>query len=196
LRNYYEIEGDTVKIRLDCKNGFDFWTLIDLVDLDKVNSTIPGKIYASYHASVFNYYAVYYTRDEDNQIKIKLLHRLIMDFPEFPYGVSHFDKDDTLDNRKRNLKTLTVEERNQSARNRVDNKSGIRGISWHKRTKAWRIYLTDYDGTYKYFGEYKDLDVAKAKTTAIKEEIATKRELLKKGEFTCLINVIKNQMNY
>ena len=46
-----------------------------------------------------------------------------------------------LDNRIENLRLATYAENQWNAKTRVDNKSGVKGVSWHKASQKWRAQI-------------------------------------------------------
>lgn len=80
----------------------------------------------------------------------------------------------TFDNRRHNLRIVTVAQNNMNASKRIDNTSGVTGVGWHKGIGRWRArinvngkevnlgYFDDFNDAVKarkeaeekYFGEY------------------------------------------
>ena len=87
----------------------------------------------------------------------KFLHRIIMDDPEGQF-IDHINRD-TLDNRKCNLRIVSRQENNMNQGMSKNNKSGITGVSWHKRDNKWRAHIM-----YKYklihLGNFDTLEAA------------------------------------
>lgn len=71
--------------------------------------------------------------------KIYKLHRLIFfyHYGYFPKIVDHIDGD-KINNRIENLREATISENAWNSKIRVTNKSGIKGISWDKKSNKWR----------------------------------------------------------
>tara|TARA_B110000858_G_C17394385_1_gene289643 strand:+ start:97 stop:492 length:396 start_codon:yes stop_codon:yes gene_type:complete len=65
-----------------------------------------------------------------------------------------------LDNRIENLRIATYAENQWNAKKRIDNKSGIKGISWHKASKSWRAQIKQNKILY-HLGLFKSLEDAK-----------------------------------
>lgn len=85
-----------------------------------------------------------------------------------------------LDNRKENLRICTSQQNQFNLKRRINNTSGYKGVSWHKKDKKWRarikadnkyIFLGNFDSKNKaakaydtaakqYFGEYARLNYA------------------------------------
>ena len=90
--------------------------------------------------------------------KSVLMQRFILD--EFdPYKIPDHDNRNRLDNRKRNLK---IADKSLNAVNtglRVNNTSGVTGVSWVKRLQLWRAYI-NYKGERIELGNYKNLNDA------------------------------------
>lgn len=79
------------------------------------------------------------------------VHRIIymMFYGYMPFEIDHIDRN-KLNNRIENLRSVTKSENVANQKIRIDNKSGIRGISWNNQNKKWlaskqqnnkRIYL-------------------------------------------------------
>lgn len=64
-----------------------------------------------------------------------LMHRAIMGCPQ-GLTVDHINHD-TLDNRKSNLRVCTQSQNNMNTRKYSNNKSGYKGVMWHKYSKRW-----------------------------------------------------------
>lgn len=94
--------------------------------------------------------------------KIYLLHRVIfaMHHGYMPKFVDHIDGN-TKNNRIENLRKATFNQNVQNSKIRINNKSGIKGISWDKNRKKWDA--TIHKDNKKYFlGRFDDLEVAKS----------------------------------
>lgn len=67
------------------------------------------------------------------------LHRFIMGVTDRNIIIDHINFN-TLDNRKSNLRIVTSAQNNQNRNGAQKNsKSGIRGVSWDKKTNKWRV---------------------------------------------------------
>jgi hypothetical protein len=97
------------------------------------------------------------------QIKRKnySVHRLIfmMHYGYLPEVVDHIDGN-RLNNSIENLRAATMQQNAQNSKLRKNNKSGIKGVSWHKKTNKWRVQIS-VNKKVVHFGEYFDLEVAK-----------------------------------
>lgn len=103
-----------------------------------------------------------------------LMHRLIMGHP-YNMVIDHIHGEKTRnDNRKFNLRICEQQENIMNCRTSKNNKSGVTGVSWHKRSNRWcayiminykKIHLGCFDSfedavkarknaENKYFGEY------------------------------------------
>ncbi len=83
-------------------------------------------------------------------------HRLVWLYVHgfMPEYIDHIDGNG-LNNKLVNLRPATSQENNQNVKRRIDNKSGITGVFWFKRTKKWMVYI----GTGKHrenIGYFKD----------------------------------------
>jgi HNH endonuclease len=101
--------------------------LIDDEDYDKVSG-----------------YKWYYSgRGYANTNKSIKMHRLIMDAP--PGMVVDHINGNTLDNRKANLRIVKQSTNIRNGKLRSNNKSGFKGVNYHKARKQWRAYImVDY----------------------------------------------------
>lgn len=69
--------------------------------------------------------------------------------------VVHYDHN-TLDNRKQNLRNVTISENQQNRIGpRRGSKSGIRGLAWDERNQDWIVNVKGV-----YHGRYRDIDIA------------------------------------
>ncbi len=69
-----------------------------------------------------------------------LMHRFIMNAKK-DQMIDHINRN-TLDNRKTNLRFCSSTENHANQTIRSDNKSGYKGVVWHKRIKKWQAGIT------------------------------------------------------
>ena len=107
------------------------------------------------------------------------LHKLIMG----DKGIVDHKNRNKLDNRKTNLRIVTHQENMCNKNISIRNKSGKRGVTWHKRAKAWEAKIQFKGKNYgiKYF---KSLEEA-IKYRESLEDIYFKNLLIKKGANPC-----------
>ena len=88
----------------------------------------------------------------------KILHRIIMDDPEGQF-IDHINRN-PLDNRRENLRIVSIQENCMNLSMKKTNKSGIAGVHWDKNANKWRAKLT-----YKYksinLGRFEKLEDAR-----------------------------------
>jgi len=102
--------------------------------------------------------------DGYNQVSFKnksyLLHRLIfmMFHGYMPLKVDHIDGN-TLNNCIENLRPVNQIQNQQNSKLRKSNTSGIKNVSFHKRTNKWRVQF-NVNGVSKYIGSFDDLELA------------------------------------
>ena len=152
----YTIDGDVTILHFVHK-GHEYNAYIDTDDLWKVkNHRLSWKIYSGKAQTTM------YVVSHDIR-----MHRLIMDCPK-GMVIDHIDGNG-LNNRKSNLRICTHAENCQNLHgvNPRNVTSGIRGVSWHKGDKRWRVRVA-----HKLIGEYKDIETAK------QVAIEARRELL------------------
>lgn len=66
---------------------------------------------------------------------------------------------DRKDNRILNLRIATKSQNNQNSKHRINNTSGHKGVTWHKRDKCWRVKCS-VNGVNHDVGAYKNLSDA------------------------------------
>lgn len=71
-----------------------------------------------------------------------LLHRLIFLYHtgEMPEYIDHIDGS-PWNNKIENLRACTLAQNQQNRRLGKDNKTGVKGVSWHKKNKKWRASI-------------------------------------------------------
>lgn len=89
-----------------------------------------------------------------NQYKEKIyFHRLIMNNPELQ--VDHINGN-TLDNRKENLRIVSIQDNMKNLKKKKDNTSGIRGVSYSNKTHKYKVDFT-YEKRRMYFKEFDNI---------------------------------------
>ena len=91
-----------------------------------------------------------------SKLHIKM-HRLIMQAKEGQF-IDH-KNGNGLDNRRSNLRLCTLSQNNQNFPLSISNKSGYKGVSWHKGAKRWRVTIK-LEKKQKSLGYYHDLKKA------------------------------------
>lgn len=101
------------------------------------------------------------TLRRDGKQRIILMHRAIMGGPD-GIEVDHINGDG-LDNRKRdktnNLRLATKSQNQCNSRNRADNTSGRKGVSWHKQRGKWAAQIA-LDGKKQHLGLFETIEQA------------------------------------
>ena len=116
--------------------------IIDLDDIDKVRQ---------YKWCLSN---DGYVHTSKNNIR---LHKLVKDCPE-DMIIDHINHN-ILDNRKENLRPCTYQQNMMNLSKRIDNSSGIAGVSWYKRSNKWRAQIKLNNKT-KHLGYYENIEEA------------------------------------
>jgi hypothetical protein len=87
--------------------------------------------------------------------RIELMHRIVMGCPA-GMQIDHINNN-PLDNRKRNLRICSCAENLKNSSMRPNNKSGYKGVCWHKSTKRWEAsVLCEGKKVRKYFNDKKE----------------------------------------
>lgn len=161
MKNKYKINGDTTTIYLDKRDGSVIKTKIDTEDLEKLRS-FNYKWGAAWDPRVPAYYArssVYDgLKDGKGTCRMVYLHRFVMDAEDGEY-IDHISRN-TLDNRKRNLRSITQSKnmQNRSGKN-SNNTSGYRNVSYVKAEGKYIVQL-QIDGKNKRLGKFDDVHEA------------------------------------
>lgn len=167
MKNDYEIRGETTVLFHKRIDGTIVESYISTKDLERVKE-IPGTW--SVGSTSDKRYS--YIRTKWNFVNGKRrcvnIHRWITNAPD-DRVVDHINHN-TRDNRRENIRVVTANINNQN-RNGAnhDSVTGIRGLYWHKRDKAYRVKLY-INGKYRHIGQSVDFEKAKKiAENAIKE---------------------------
>ena len=157
MKNQFDTKGDVTTIFLRRRDGTTIKTLIDTSDLPLAQE-FPNTWHAVWHEDIKNYYVCGNVKDQGARRGI-LLHRWLTDPPR---GIDVDHKyHDTLDNRRScNLRVVTKSQNQQNRKGlTVTNKSGTRGVYWHKTNKKWVARLI-LNNKYIHLGSFRDKDEA------------------------------------
>jgi hypothetical protein len=86
-----------------------------------------------------------------------MLHRFLMN-AEKGKVVDHIDND-SMNNRKSNLRVCLHKENSRNSKDRVNNSSGHKGVSWYKKNNKWMAYIM-VDKKHKTLGYFHDINDA------------------------------------
>jgi hypothetical protein len=154
MKNDYEVRGDKAVIFVR-RNERVLEFIIDAEDLEKTkkfpyrwsvkSATKEGRFYVS-------------TSDTENGIHHIYLHRFVIGAPKGSI-VDHINNN-TLDNRKNNLRIVTKSENGQNRKGVSKiNTSGIRGVGWNKFAGKWSAYCSE-NGKKKHLGYFEKVEDA------------------------------------
>lgn len=150
-------ENHVAKIELHRKKGDSFWAIIDLEDLERVQS-YPYAWYAKYQYLNKGFYvnASEYN-PETKQSRTVFLHQFIMDAKG--RTVDHINGD-TFDNRKSNLRIVEDSDNSKNRKSKnSNNTSGYRNVSWNKKDRKWVVQM-QIDKRHKTLGAFDDVHEA------------------------------------
>ncbi|MFL1672175.1 HNH endonuclease [Paenibacillus dendritiformis] len=141
MKNAYHIDGDVIKIFVKYRSDM-LVTMIDRDSFDVVNG---------YHGSWFvhknrhNLYVKMCLREKGKNV-YHFLHRVVNDCP--PGLVVDHINGDTLDNRKSNLRNVTLGEntKNRNGPNRDNKSTGVLGVYYRKDIDKFRAIIGHEDG--------------------------------------------------
>jgi hypothetical protein len=174
MKNKFEIRGNVTAIFLNRKDGTELETLISTSDLEKVME-FKNTWCATFNKNTNSFYVLGSLYSKEDKKKMILLHRFLLDDPN-GFLIDH-KNNDTLDNRRNNLRFATNSENQQNRKSaQRDNKSGVRGVYWNKHAKSWhaRIKLNGKCISVGYFKEITDAE--NAVTQARKQNMPYSKE--------------------
>lgn len=145
MKNKYEIRGDITVIFLLRRDKTVIETVIDTDDLPEVDA-FDGTWYASYDNRREYFYV---TMDRK-----RISHHLARELLNVPSGfvVDHINQN-TLDNRRSNLRIATIAENAQNQRLNRNSTSGIRGVYYRRDRDKWQASI-QLKGKKKFIGIY------------------------------------------
>lgn len=156
MKNKYEIRGDITVIFLQCKDGEVVETIIDTADFSKVNS-YGGTWHVKRDKRRANQCGSSYV-----YIEIKHAHhylsRVLLGAPK-GIVVDHINQN-TLNNRRSNLRAVTVAENGQNRKLNVNSTSNFPGVFYRTSRGRWEVSV-QFDKRRKYVGHYESFDEAK-----------------------------------
>lgn len=112
---------------------------VALIDDEDYKLVSQYKWHARWDKHTKSYYAATNVKKEDGGRTTLKMHRLIMN-AEKGKQVDHINHN-TLDNRKENLRLCTNSQNQHNQGKRINNTSGLKGISWYKRDEKWRARI-------------------------------------------------------
>jgi hypothetical protein len=159
---------NTKELIIDSPTHGKFTVLYDAEDHDKV-STYRWHVNKDNKKNKDKFYVVSHYCSDSEWVKRSdhpslrrkrhtiSIHRLVMDAPKGMY-VDHINGN-ALDNRKSNLRLCTNAQNCRNTGPYLNNKSGYRGVCWHKRDKQWRAQIK-HNGKVIWIGGYQDKEEA------------------------------------
>jgi hypothetical protein len=82
-------------------------------------------------------YSTHHTKEKRSSIP---LHRFIIGETKEGLQVDHINKN-PLDNRRKNLRVVSSSQNMMNREKQINNKSGFKGVSWHKASNKWRATI-------------------------------------------------------
>lgn len=93
----------------------------------------------------------------NNKKKLVYLHRFLLD-AQPGQRVDHINGD-RLDNRRENLRRVTLYQNQQNRKCPTHTTSGKKGVCWHRQMRKWHVRIS-VNGTRMHLGYYDDLETA------------------------------------
>jgi hypothetical protein len=128
---------------------------VAIVDAEDFEWLSQRKWQAEKHRNTF-----YARRTSYNPSKKNIkMHRLILNLKKGDAAVCDHKNRNGLDNRKENLRLVTIGLNNYNCKKYVSNTSGYRGVSWRKCLNKWSVRI-DSKGITVFCGCYRNLEQA------------------------------------
>lgn len=163
MKNSYEIRGDVTTIFINSPKYGVKEALISTNKLDRAKE-FPNSWYVGLSKGTNTFYVQGKMPCINGKQKVITLHRWITGAPD-GMQVDH-RYHDGLNNLDDNLRVCTRAENQQNRKGAPSNsKSGIRGVTWHKRDKIWQSHVV-INGKKIYLGIFYDIKLAER---AVKE---------------------------
>ncbi|CAM4098656.1 HNH endonuclease [Paenibacillus alkaliterrae] len=165
MKNEYEVRGDVVAIIINSPKYGRQETLISVDKLERVKE-FP---YTWRVALAKNKKSFYVHGNLPSSMKprvgdIVCLHRWITNAPK-GMVVDHINHI-TLDNTDGNLRVVTQAENQQNIKGAKSNsRTGIRGVSWHKKKRKWHVRFT-FNKSLKHVGYFDSIEEAEREAIA------------------------------
>ena len=160
-RNDYVTDGDITYIII--RNRKQEEVARAIIDTEDLETIIPHK----WNIGTWGYA---HTNIDGKNV---LMQRLILN--EFnPNKIPDHINNNTLDNRKENLRIANKAQNAWNSTNNSNNTSGVKGVNWFKPAKSWRAYITEN-------GTRHDLGYSKNKDEAIKMRLIAEKKYF--GEY-------------
>ena len=145
----------------------------DLNDLYGIGYTEEGRCF---YFDIEDYEKIkdfYWRFDKDGYVvsvknKVKyILHRFVMDCPAEKF-IDHINHNKN-DNRKTNLRIVTLSQNNMNKQIQSNNTSGVTGVAWHDKDQRWLAYIKKNRQTIR-LGEFISFDEAVAVRKAAEDK--------------------------
>ena len=175
--NNYDLSGE-FGIGWTVNTNEEFY--FDLEDYDKIKNYTWKR--SRHHESIENGYLCTHIEHFENGKRIAesiFFHKLITD-----YQLVDHKNQNKLDNRKENLRPCTQSQNMQNVRRKINNTSGIIGVTYSKKSKKWVARINPTKGNRIFLGQFANKeDAIIARLKAEKEyykEFAPQKHLFEK----------------
>lgn len=156
----FDLDGDTLRqiVAYDCETGNLVWRRTH-------GKRVSGQPVGTAHTARGNL-RVHIAG------KPYALHRLVWLYVHglWPVGVIDHIDGNPRNNRIENLRDATQSQNVWNSRRRCNNTSGFKGVSWNRRTRAWRAYVTR-NGKTHWLGHYATAETAFAARVAAADRL-------------------------
>lgn len=153
-------------LNYDPETGILSWKPRDISDFDLTNKYSPSNMCETWNAKFANKPVAVF--EQNGYLRFKLpkffnvksaqrVHRIIwiLLYDEHPDTIDHINRDRS-DNRLINLRNVSMKENLNNKSMQKNNKSGVVGVSYDKRSGKWRVKYRGME-----YGSYADFEEAK-----------------------------------
>ena len=156
MRNEYEIRGDVTAVFLKRKDGTRLEMVIDTSDLERADEH-PWNWYAIWSKNSKSFYCQGNVNHNGFKTTI-MFHRFLTKCPK-DMVCDHFNND-TLDNRRINIRVVTDAQNKQNHNGaQSNNTSGVRGVYWNKANGKW-VAQMKVNAKQTYLGSFETIEEA------------------------------------
>lgn len=110
-----------------------------IVDDDMFEYLNQWKWYCDIHGYAIRRPYIKNSGRKNQKCEIIRMHRIINNTPD-GFETDHINRN-PLDNRKENLRSVNASQNKINQKIRIDNTSGVKGITWDKQTNKWRVFI-------------------------------------------------------
>lgn len=160
-----EIHPNQLRDLLTYDPGSGVLTWLPRPDNPAFNGQYAGKTaFTAINSSGYLHGKIFYGDVQAHRVAWALHHN------EWPDGIIDHINGDPADNRIANLRVVDARGNSCNAAKNSLNTSGVIGVTWHSRDKAWQVTIRVGGGVRKYIGKFEHFEDAVAARKAAERE--------------------------